>query len=172
MARSKSSRRNSLRVIRRFLKLKDWKDTEAIVIGGGFRTSRIGELAIGRTSMLLKADGIDLDLKPIRNHADHAGLIGCIQLAPSWILSGHDSILAVDIGGSNIRAGIVDLRRKKSADLSQAEVKHFELWRHREDEPGREDAVQRLIDMLTGLIKQAEKDGQLSRRSSASAARA
>ncbi|WP_116811589.1 ROK family protein [Steroidobacter cummioxidans] len=146
-------------VIRRFLKLKDWKHTEAIVIGGGLRTSRIGELAIGRTSVLLKAEGFDLDLKPIRNHADHAGLIGCIQLVPSWILSGHDSILAVDIGGTNIRAGIVELRRKKSEDLAQAAVGHLELWRHREDEPEREDAVQRLIDMLVGLIKRAEKDG-------------
>ncbi len=145
-------------VIRRFLKLKDWKHTEAIVVGGGMRTSRIGELAIGRTSVLLKADGIDLDIKPIRHHADHAGLIGCIQLVPSWILSGHDSILAVDIGGSNIRAGIVELRRKRSADFDQAAVGHLELWRHREDEPGREDAVQRLIDMLTGLIRRAEKE--------------
>lgn len=146
-------------VIRRFLKLKEWKDTEAIVVGGGLRTSRIGELAIGRTSVLLKADGIDIDIKPIRSHSDHAGLIGCIQLVPSWILSGHDSILAIDIGGTNIRAGIVDLRRKKNADLSQATVGHLELWRHREDEPAREDAVQRLIDMLLGLIKRAEKDG-------------
>jgi hypothetical protein len=146
-------------VIRRLLKLKDWKGTEALVIGGGLRTSRIGELAIGRTSVLLKADGIDVDIKPIRSHSDHAGLIGCIHLVPSWILSGHDSILAVDIGGTNIRAGIVDLRRKKSADLSQASVKHFELWRHREDAPKREDAVKRLVDMLLGLIKQADKEG-------------
>lgn len=145
-------------VIRRFLKLKDWKDTEAIVVGGGLRQSRIGELAIGRTAVLLKADGHDIELKPIRHDADHAGLIGCIQLVPGWILSGHDSILAVDIGGSNIRAGIVELRRKKSADYSQAAVGHFELWRHTEDEPGREDAVDRLIEMLKGLIKRAEKD--------------
>ena len=146
-------------VIRRFLKLKDWKDTEAIVVGGGLRTSRIGELAIGRTSVLLKADAVDIDIKPIRNHSDHAGLIGCIQLVPSWILAGHDSIIAVDIGGTNIRAGIVELRRKKAEDLSAAAVGHFELWRRREDEPEREDAVQRLIDMLLGLIKRAEKDG-------------
>lgn len=146
-------------VIRRFLKLKEWKHTEAIVVGGGLRQSRIGELAIGRASVLLKADGIDLDIKPIRHHADHAGLVGCIQLVPSWILSGHDSILAVDIGGSNIRAGIVELRRKKSEDFSHAEVGQFELWRHSEDQPEREDAVQRLIDMLVDLIKRADKDG-------------
>jgi predicted NBD/HSP70 family sugar kinase len=146
-------------VIRRFLRLKDWKDTERIVIGGGLRQSRIGELAIGRTSVLLKADGQDLELRPIRHHSDHAGLIGCIQLVPAWILAGHDGILAVDIGGSNIRAGIVELRRKKSADFSHATVGHFELWRHHEDQPEREDAVARLVDMLKGLIKRAEKDG-------------
>jgi predicted NBD/HSP70 family sugar kinase len=146
------------RVIRRLLKLKEWKDTEAIVVGGGLRTSRIGELAIGRTSVLLKSDGIDLDIKAISHHADHAGLIGCIQLVPSWILSGHDAILGVDIGGSNIRAGTIDLRRKKSADFSQATVGDFKLWRHSEDQPEREDAVQRLIEMLNGLIKRAEKD--------------
>lgn len=146
-------------VIRRLLKLKDWQGTEALVIGGGFRTSRIGELAIGRTSVLLKAGGVDLDIKPIRNDSDHAGLIGCIQLVPAWILAGHDSILAVDIGGTNMRAGIVELRRKKSEDLAQAAVGHFELWRHRDDDPEREDAVQRLIDMLSGLIKRAEKEG-------------
>lgn len=145
-------------VIRRFLKLKDWKDTEAIVVGGGLRQSRIGELAIGRTAVLLKADGHDLQLKPIRHDADHGGLIGCIQLVPGWILSGHDSILAVDIGGSNIRAGLVELRRKKSADYSQAAVGHFELWRHSDDQPEREDAVDRLIDMLKGLIRRAERD--------------
>ena len=88
------------------------------MVGGGLRQSRIGELAIGRTAVLLKADGHRSRLKPIRHHSDHAGLIGCIQLVPSWILAGHDSILAVDIGGSNIRAGIVELRRKKSAGLS------------------------------------------------------
>lgn len=146
-------------VIRRFLKLKDWKDTEAIVVGGGLRTSRIGELAIGRTSVLLKAEGVDIELRPIRHHADHGGLIGCIQLVPSWILSGHDSILAVDIGGSNLRAGIVELRRNKADDFAAATVRHLELWRHSDDEPEREDAVQRLIDMLVGLIERAEKDG-------------
>ena len=30
-------------VIRRFLKLKAWKDTERFVIGGGFRDSRVGD---------------------------------------------------------------------------------------------------------------------------------
>ena len=145
-------------VIRRFLRLKNWKDTERIAIGGGLRQSRVGELAIGRTAVILKAAGYEVELRPIRYEPDHAGLIGSIHLVPSWVLAGHDSILAVDIGGSNIRAGIVELRTKKKADLSEATVGRFELWRHSEDEPKREDAVARLIDMLTTLIKRGAKD--------------
>ena len=49
-------------VIRRYLKLKGWKDTERIVVGGGFRASRVGELVIGRTAVILKADKVDIDL--------------------------------------------------------------------------------------------------------------
>jgi predicted NBD/HSP70 family sugar kinase len=145
-------------VIRRFLRLKQWKETERIVVGGGLRQSRIGELAIGRTAVLLKASGYKVDIKPIHYRSDHAGLIGSIHLVPAWILAGHDSILAVDIGGSNIRAGVVKLHTKKAEDFSEAVVEHFELWRHAEDNPKREDAVERLISMLQGLIKQAAKD--------------
>ena len=43
-------------VIRRFLKLKAWRDTERLVVGGGFRGGRVGELAVGRAAVLLKAD--------------------------------------------------------------------------------------------------------------------
>jgi hypothetical protein len=39
------------------------------------------------------------------------------MLAPSWIFSGHDSFLAVDIGGTNIRAGVIELNLKKTEDL-------------------------------------------------------
>ncbi len=146
-------------VIRRFLRLKCWKETERIVVGGGLRQSRIGELAIGRTAVLLKADGHQIELKPIRHEPDHAGLIGCVHLVPSWILAGHDSILAVDIGGSNIRVGVVQLRTRKKSDFAEAAVGRFELWRHTDEEPKREDAVARLIQMLNALIKGAEKDG-------------
>jgi predicted NBD/HSP70 family sugar kinase len=145
-------------VIRRFLRLKAWKDTERIVVGGGLRESRIGELAIGRTAVILKTSGAAIELKPIRHESDHAGLIGSVHLVPSWMLAGHDSILAVDIGGSNIRAGIVELRLKKASDLSAATVTRLDLWRHAEDSPAREDAVARLIEMLGDLIKRATKD--------------
>src|SRR5260221_13440585 len=120
-------------VTRRFLRLKAWRGTERIAIGGGFRESRIGELAIGRTSVLLKADGIDIDLVPIQHHPDQAGLIGAIYLAPPWIFAGHDAILAVDIGGSNIRAGIVELRTKNNHDLAESPAHEAALWAHPHD---------------------------------------
>jgi predicted NBD/HSP70 family sugar kinase len=145
-------------VIRRFLRLKDWKDVQRIAVGGGLRQSRIGELAIGRAAVALKAQGCELELRPIRHPPDHAGLIGTVHLVPSWILAGHDSILAVDIGGSNLRAGIVALRTKKEPDLSAAEVHRLELWRHSDDAPKRDEAVERLVAFLEDLIKRAKRD--------------
>ncbi len=147
-------------VIRRFLRLKAWRETSCIVVGGGLRASRIGELAIGRASALLKGqDQREIELAPIRNHPDEAGLIGAVHLAPSWIFSGHDAILAVDIGGTNMRAGVVELNLKKAKDLSEAHVMDFDLWRHADDKPTREQAMERLGDMLSGLVRRAEKNG-------------
>jgi hypothetical protein len=143
----------------RFLKTKAWADTERIVVGGGFRQSRIGEIAIARTNFILKAEDFDVDLLPIRLHPDDAGLIGSLHLAPSWIFEGHDSILAVDIGGTNIRCGVVETRWKKTPDLSKASVWKSELWRHADDEPTREGAVKRLVKMLKDLIADAEAEG-------------
>ena len=146
-------------VTRRFLKSKAWTGTECIVVGGGFRQSRVGEMAIARTDLLLKAEGIEINLVPIRFHPDEAGLLGCLHLAPSWIFEGHDSILAVDIGGSNIRCGVVETQWKKAPDLSKASVWKSDLWRHAEDEPTREGAVKRLVKMLKDLLTAAEAEG-------------
>jgi len=146
-------------VTQRFLKTKAWADTERIVVGGGFRESRVGELAIARTDIILKNADFKVDLVPIRHHPDDAGLIGCLHLAPSWIFEAHDSILAVDIGGTNIRCGVVETRWKKASDLSKAEVWKSELWRHANDEPTREGAVKRLVKMLKGLIEAADSEG-------------
>jgi predicted NBD/HSP70 family sugar kinase len=143
----------------RFLKTKSWADTERIVVGGGFRQSRVGELAIARTDIILKAGDFNVDLVPIRFHPDDAGLIGTLHLAPSWIFEAHDSILAVDIGGTNIRCGVVETRWKKAPDLSKAEVWKSELWRHADDEPTREGAVKRLVKMLKDLIAAADTEG-------------
>jgi len=147
-------------VIRRFLKLKDWKETQRIVVGGGFRGSRVGEIVIGRTAVILKADKIDIELIPIHNDPDEAGLMGAVHLAPAWMFKAFDAILGVDIGGTNIRAGVLQLNLKAAPDLSKTKVWKFALWRHGDEEGvKREHAVESLADMLKGLISAANKKG-------------
>src|SRR5882724_11936175 len=147
-------------VVQRFLKARAWADTERIAIGGGFRESRIGELAIARANLILKAQGIAIDMVPIHQDPDEAALIGALFLAPSWIFEGHDSILAADIGGTNIRAGVVLPNVGKAADLTKASVWKSEKWRHADEEKlNREDAVDELTGMLKDLIKKANKEG-------------
>ena len=147
-------------VVRHFLRTKGWKETQRIVVGGGLRESRVAELAIGRASVILKAGGTDLTLHPIRHHPDEAGLIGAAHLAPSWIFTGHENLLAIDIGGTNIRAGIVATHLSKARDLSRAEVVRADLWRHRDEKPApsRDEAVARLVGMLEKLIAWAGRE--------------
>jgi predicted NBD/HSP70 family sugar kinase len=145
-------------VIRRFLRLKDWRDTECLIIGGGFRASRVGELAVGRAGLLLKAEGVAVDLELIHNDPDHAGLLGAAHLLPAWMLKGYDAILAVDVGGTNIRAGVVDLKLAKSSDLNKAEVVRSSLWRHSEETIKRDDAIEELVGMLEDLIDWSRKN--------------
>ncbi|CAA2142468.1 N-acetylmannosamine kinase [Hyphomicrobium sp. ghe19] len=145
-------------VIRRFLRTKEWRDTEAIVIGGGFRGSRLGELVAGRTGLLLKAEKINVDLEMIHNDPDDAGLIGAAHLLPPWMLKGHDTMLAVDIGGTNIRVGTVELNIGKSRDLVKAKVANSEIWCHAKDETDRSGAVARLVKMLEEQIRWNDKE--------------
>lgn len=146
-------------VIRRFARLKAWAEVERIVVGGGFRDSRIGELAIARAAIILHTDEHEIDLVPVSHHPDEAGLVGSAHLAPKWIFEAYDSLVAVDIGGSNIRAGIVELRQDKAADLSKARVWTSELWRHAEEEPSRDEAIKRLGKMIKEQLKEAKKEG-------------
>src|SRR3954453_4025296 len=147
-------------IIRRFLKLKEWKDTKRLVVGGGFRASRVGELVIGRAAVLLKADKINVELVPLHNDPDEAGLLGSVHLAPAWMFKAFDAILGVDIGGTNIRAGVIRLNLKAAPDLSKTKVWKFSLWRHGDEEDiNREHAVDSLAEMLKGLIAAAKKKG-------------
>ena len=145
------------KVLRRFLRQKAWRDTQFIAVGGGFPASRLGRLAVGRCAVLLKTEGLPIALDLIRHHPDEAGLIGAGHLLPTWMLAGHDAMLAVDIGGTNIRAGVVDLNHSKAEDLSKAAIVSSQLWRHGDETVTREQVVERLTEMLAGLVKDARK---------------
>jgi predicted NBD/HSP70 family sugar kinase len=145
------------KVLGRYLTRGDWKKTERIAVGGGLKESAVGEMAIARTMVLLKAEGHRIELVPIAHHPDDAGLIGAAHLMPAWMLKGHKAILAVDIGGTNIRAGIVRLHMEDNADLSKAEVWKSEIWRHADDAPKRSATIERLGEMIDKLLAKAEK---------------
>ena len=149
-------------VIKRFLRQKSWRGAERIVFGGGFRASRVGELAIARAGILLKEEDTDIDFQLIHNDPDEAGLIGAVHLLPPWMVEGYDAILAVDIGGSNIRTGIVELNLRKAKDLSKACLFDMRLWRHQdEEEVKRDEAVKRMMQMLKTLLSNAKKSNLL-----------
>jgi hypothetical protein len=146
-------------IARRLLKDKSWKDVERIAVGGGMRGHRIGELAIGRLAALLKADKIKVEIVPINSDPDDAGLLGAVQLAPEWIFKGHDAILAADIGGTNMRVGLVTFDLKKAPHFANARVVERDIWCHSNDEVTRDAAVASLVEMLHDVERRAEKAG-------------
>ena len=78
-----------------------------------------------------------------------------MQLAPSWVLAGHDAILAVDIGGTNVRAGVVELNAGKGGSVEDADVWKRQHWRHADDRPVRDEAIKRIGEMIAKLIDRA-----------------
>jgi len=139
-------------VVRRFLRLDGWRDTQRIVIGGGLSSSQIGQLAMGRAQVLLAGEGTPLELLPVRSHPDEAGLIGAAELAPAAVLASHDAIVAADIGGTNLRVGIVQIA---NGSVSKGAVWKMEHWCHRNDNPTRDQAVRRLAEMTTKLVERS-----------------
>ena len=145
------------RVITRFMRHDSWQGTECIVIGGGMRGGRLGELVIGRTSVILKAEGSTADLVPIRHDPDEAGLVGASQLMPAWMFTAHDALLAVDIGGTNIRVGVVEIKFGRSGRLKDAHADDPAVWTYADDAPSRTAAAERLIEMLKDAVAVAKK---------------
>jgi len=144
-------------VIRRYLRQKSWRKVQRIVLGGGFPGSYVGEQALLQAGMLLHSDDVPVQLARLAHETDDGGLIGWVHLAPQAMLEDYEAILAVDIGGTNVRCGIVQTRRRKAPDLSRARVTRRHKWRHADDEPPRQLLVQGIADMLHELIAHARR---------------
>ena len=144
-------------VIERFMRQKAWHGVQRIVIGGGFPESDVGELAILQAASLCHVAEIPVELARLRHEVDDGGLIGWVHLAPPHFVEHCDALLALDIGGTNVRCGIVKFRRGKAADLSRAQVVRRTKWRHADDEPSRTALVDGLVAMLTDMIAWAHR---------------
>ncbi len=99
-APSRPSRRNSPAWFRSSCARRAGRAPRPSPSAAASATAARGCLAIGRAAYLLRAQGLDITLEPIRHHPDEGGLIGAVHLAPAWIFSGYDSLLAVDIGAA------------------------------------------------------------------------
>jgi len=143
-------------VVQRFLKQKSWRDVQRIVVGGGLRRSRVGEIAILRAALLLREAEVDVEIVPLSHHPDEAGLLGGLQLLAPETMAEHDGFIAVDIGGTNLRCGIVTLKKTDRFGDS-ASVELLLHWRHRDHRPGREEALDHLGGMLRELAAKAKR---------------
>jgi hypothetical protein len=146
-------------VIERFLRQPSWKGVERIVIGGGFPGSAVGERAVLQAAAVLEEMKVHVQLGRIGHETDDAGLIGWVHLTPPPLLEHHDAILAIDIGGTNVRCGIVKTRIRRASDLSKARVVRREKWRHADERPSRTALVEHVAGMLEDMIRYSRRKG-------------
>ncbi|MDA7417466.1 ROK family protein [Xenophilus arseniciresistens] len=144
-------------VIQRFMRQKSWSGVQRIVIGGGFPESDVGERAILQAAALCEAAELPVHLARLSHHVDDGGLIGWVHLAPAGLAEHYDALLAIDLGGTNARCGIVSFRRNKAADFSRARVERRVKWRHADDDPSRTGLVQGLATLLEEQIAWAAR---------------
>ncbi|QGW64474.1 ROK family protein [Lysobacter soli] len=142
--------RRLVHVVQRFREQPSWDGVKRIVIGGGMPESQFGQLAIRRAQRMLRSARSGVTLHVLSHDPDEGGLLGWTQLLPANYRR-FDAFLAVDVGGTNIRCGIVEPRLSKSADGAKARVIESMQWRHADDDPGRGEAIERLAAMLNGL---------------------
>jgi predicted NBD/HSP70 family sugar kinase len=146
-------------VVARLLETPEWRDTQCIAIGGGFREGRVGELVIGRASVLLRASGLSISLVPLRHHPEQAGLLGGVYLAPEEVLREYRGILAVDIGGTNVRTGIVEPDINADGNILDARVHSYELWRHADRKPDKQELLDHMLARLRHIAQAATREG-------------
>ncbi len=144
-------------VIQRFMRQKSWQGVQRIVVGGGFPESEVGERAILQAAALCDVQELPVQLGRICHDTDDAGLIGWVHLAPAHFIEHYDALLALDIGGTNVRCGVVRFRRDKAKDLSRADVVWRDKWRHADDKPSRTALVDRLAKLLHKGVAYAER---------------
>lgn len=150
--------RNLADVARCFLARPEWEGVERIVMGGSMPQSGHGALAVRRAARLLRQARVQVELTVLSHDPDEGGLLGWVPLAPADVRR-FDGFLAVDIGGTNFRCGIVTPRFDRAKDGSKAEVYERLHWRHAEDDPDRGESVQRIAGMLNGLATLARTTG-------------
>ena len=146
-------------VTARLLETPEWRGTQCIAVGGGFREGRVGELVIGRASVLMRAQGLSTSLIPLRHHPEEAGLIGGVHLVPEAVLREYRGILAIDIGGTNVRTAIVEPKIDTDGSILDARVRNYKLWRHVDRRPNKQELLEHMLARLLQVSDAARREG-------------
>jgi predicted NBD/HSP70 family sugar kinase len=136
-------------VVQCFARHPCWAGVEEVIVGGGLKESDVGRRAIDHATRRLEHDGSPLRLRALHRHADEAGLLGWTALRPADLLDSDRAFLAVDLGGTNVRCGIVAPSR---TDERSAEIVAGSHWRHADGSVSRDELIERIGGMLSELI--------------------
>jgi hypothetical protein len=150
---------NLVKIIRACLTRPEWRGTQRVVVGGGFRVARIAELALARASVLLRAEALGSAVAAIRHDPAETGLLGAARLLPMRLLEGADAVLAADLGRRSFRVGIVLPRLGVAPELAAAGVWRMRRWLHEEEAPDRHAALRGLAGMIGDLAQAAGSVG-------------
>jgi predicted NBD/HSP70 family sugar kinase len=145
-------------VVEGFLTSPDWADVERIVLGGGFPASQAGGLAVRRVRREVERRALGVRIDDLGHDPDDAARLGWVHLLPDDVRDA-EAYLAVDLGGTNVRCGLVASKLAAAPDGACAEVAERLQWRHVEDAPNRDEAVRRMAGMLNVLTAQARTLG-------------
>ncbi|WP_082659053.1 ROK family protein [Aureimonas sp. AU40] len=143
-------------VLGRFLASASWAGVERIVCGGGLQSSRVGQEAVRRAEAILREEhGRPIPLSSLHHAPDDGGMVGWAYAAPAEVLGAGNAFLAVDIGGTNLRCGVVALEQEGR----EPRVVHREKWCHADDEPSREEVLERIGMLLCQAADEAGREG-------------
>jgi hypothetical protein len=146
-------------VIERFLHQPSWKGVQRVVMGGGMKQSELGARAIKLAGKRLFERDVHVQLRLLHEHADEGGLLGWAHVLPPEILHRYRAMLAVDIGGTNVRCGVVRWRPREDKP-PKAKVVLSQKWNHAADKNGRRRGylLRGIARMLEELVEAAKEE--------------
>ncbi len=142
-------------VLIRFLQTPSWRGTQRIVCGGGLQSAEIGQEVLRRAQAHLREADWNIALTPLSHEPDDGGMIGWAYAAPSELLAQGNGFLAVDIGGTNLRCGLVSL----PSGVGAPDVVAREKWCHADETPSRDEMVEHIAVLLRDMAGEAERHG-------------
>lgn len=138
-------------VITGFSKHPSWQAVERVAVGGGIKDSRLGTRIVSHAQAFLDDGNTALKLAPLHHSSDDGALLGWASATPCAVSGPH--YLAVDIGGTNVRCGVVSSAGDQGAPPT---VSLREKWNHSEAEARKGELMSWIADTLCNLKSRSD----------------